>query len=82
MCVETADVSLVHLGSFRFEFTTMFLQPAPLVRVFLRDRLSLLLSRGDLTVIEAMDESDGISDGQQTDLVTKVTPESLFEHIL
>jgi hypothetical protein len=56
----------------------MFLQPASLVRVFLRDWL-LLLARGDLTIIEAMNESEGISDGQQTNLVAEVIPESLFE---
>ena len=80
--VETVNIGLVHLESFHFELTTMFLQPASLVRVFLRDRLSLLLAREDLTVIEAMNQSKGVSDGQQTDLVAEVTPESLFEHIL
>lgn len=59
----------------------MFLQPGPLIHVFLRDRL-LLLARGDLTIIEAMDESEGVSDGQQTDLVAEMVPESLFEHSL
>ena len=72
MRVETADVGLVHLESFHFEFTTIFLQPTPLVRVFLRDRLSLLLARGDLTVIEVTNQSEGVSDGQQTDLVAKL----------
>ena len=80
--VEIVDVGLVYLESFHFESTTMFLQPVSLVRVFLRDRLSLLLAREDLTVIEAMNQSKGVSDGQQTDLVAEVTPESLFEYIL
>jgi len=60
----------------------MFLQPASLIRVLLRDRLSLLLVRGGLAVVEAMNESESVSDGQQTDLVAEVTPESLFEHSL
>jgi len=60
----------------------MFLQPASLVRIFLRDLLSLLLARGDLTVIKAMNQSERISDGQQTDLVAEATPESLFERSL
>lgn len=60
----------------------MFLQPASLIRVFLRDRLSLLLVRGGLTVVKAMNESESVSDGQQTDLVAEMTPESLFEHTL
>ena len=60
----------------------MFLQPGPLIHVFLRDRLLLLLARGDLTIVEAMNESEGVSDGQQTDLVAEMVPESLFEHSL
>ena len=59
----------------------MFLQPTSLIRVLLRDRLSLLLV-GSLAVVKAMNESESVSDGQQTDLVAEVTPESLFEHTL
>ena len=42
----------------------------------------LLLAGGDFTIVEAVDESEGVSDGQQTDLVTKVVPEPLFERSL
>ena len=41
-----------------------------------------MLVGGNFTIVEAMDESEGVPDGQQTDLVTKVVPESIFEHNL
>ena len=60
----------------------MLLQPASLIRVLLRGRLSLLLIQGDLTIVETVNKSEGVSDGQQTDLVAEVILESLFEHCL
>ena len=60
----------------------MFLQPSPLVRVFFWDRLLLLLAGGDFTIVETMNEGEGVSDGQQTDLVAEVVPESLCERSL
>jgi hypothetical protein len=39
------------------------LQPSPLVRVFFWDRLLLLLAGEGFMIIEAMDESEGVSDG-------------------
>lgn len=80
--MEAIDVGLVQLESFHFESTTMFLQPASLVRVFFWDRLSLLLARGNLMIVEAMDKSESVPDGKQTDLIAEVVPESLFEHSL
>ena len=41
-----------------------------------------MLVGGNFTIVEAMDESEGVPDGQQTDLVAKVVPESIFEHNL
>lgn len=64
MCVEATNVGLVRLESFHFESATMLLQPAPLVRVFRRNRLLLLLVRADLMVVETMNESEGVSNGQ------------------
>ena len=60
----------------------MFPQPPPLVCVFFWDRWLLLLVGGNFAIVEAMDESEGVPDGQQTDLVAKVVPESIFEHNL
>ena len=65
--------------SFHFELATVFLQPQSLVRVFFWDRLLPLLAGGGFTIVEAMDESEGVSGGQQTDLVAEVITESLFE---
>ena len=33
-------------------------------------------------IVEAVDKSEGVSDRQQTDLVAKVAPESLFQRSL
>ena len=66
---------------FHFELATVLLQPPPLVRIFFWHQL-LLLVGGDFAIVEAMDESEGVPDGQQTDLVAKVVPESLFERSL
>ena len=63
---------------FHFELATVLLQPPPLVRIFFWHQL-LLLVGGDFAIVEAMDESKGVPDSQQTDLVTEVIPESLFE---
>ena len=41
-----------------------------------------MLVGGNFAIVEAMDESEGVPDGQQTDLVAKVVPESVFEHNL
>lgn len=41
-----------------------------------------MLVGGNFAIVEAMDESEGVPDGQQTDLVAKVVPESIFEHNL
>ena len=61
----------------------MFLQPPPPARVFFWDRLLLLLLvGGNFTIVEAMDESEGVSDSQQAGLVAKVVPEPLFESSL
>lgn len=76
------DIDLTRSESFYFQLTTMFLQPPPLIRVFFGDRLLLLLAEGDFTIVEAMDESEGVSDDQQTDLVAKVVPESSLERSL
>jgi len=64
---------------FHLELTTMLLQPPPLVRVFFWDWLLLLLTGRDFVIVKAMDESEGVSDDQQTDLVAKVIPEPLFK---
>lgn len=33
-------------------------------------------------IVEAMDKSESVPDGKQTDLIAEVVPESLFEHSL
>lgn len=68
--------------TFHFELTTIFLQPLPLVCVFFGDRLWLLLARGALTIVEAMNESKGISSDQQTDLIAETVPQCHFERVL
>jgi hypothetical protein len=55
--------TVIRLESFHFELTTVFLQPPPLVRVFFRDCLLLLLTGGCFMVVEAMDEGKGVSSG-------------------
>ena len=58
-------------GAFHFELTTVFLQPPPLSRVFLWNRLLLLVARGNPAVVETMDESECVSGHQRTDLIVE-----------
>ena len=77
--VRVTDVGWIRLESFHPESATVFLQPDPLVRVLFWDLLLLLLAGGNLSIVKAMNECKGIPDGQQTDLVAEVVPESPLE---
>lgn len=58
------DVRLIGLESFHFELATMLLQPASLIRVFRRNYLSPLPVRASIVVVETVNESEGVPDGQ------------------
>jgi len=58
------------------ESVTVFPQP-PLVRAFFLDRLPPLVG-GQFTIVEVMNESEGVSGDQRTNPVAKVAADSLF----